>query len=330
MRRREFIAGLSAAAAWPVAARAQQAERVRRIGVLMAFGENDPEGRSWLSRFTNGLEQVGWIDGRNAQLIVRWAAGDPERTPVLAKDLVSLQPEAILSHGTPVTRALQRETSTIPIVFVTVGDPVGDGYAASLSRPGGNLTGFIFVEAEMGSKWLELLKTVAPNLKRAGAMFNPDTAPRHGTYYLPSFEAAARLLKVEPIIMPVRSMADIEDEITALGREPGGGFVATGDPFLLIDRASTTALAARNRTPAVYFHAVFVRDGGLLSYGPDNGDIFHRAASYVDRILRGTAPAELPVQVPTKFEMFINAKAAKALGLTIPQDLLVAADEVIE
>jgi putative tryptophan/tyrosine transport system substrate-binding protein len=313
-----------------VVTRAQQPDHVRRIGVLMAFAENDPEGRSWLSRFTNGLEQLGWIDGRNAQLIVRWAAGDPERTLLLAKDLVGLQPEAILSHGTPITRALQRETSTIPIVFVTVGDPVGDGYAASLSRPGGNLTGFIFVEAEMGSKWLELLKTVAPNVKRVAAMFNPDTAPRHGTYYLPSFEAAARLLKVEPIIMPVRSMADIEDGITLLGREPGGGLVATGDPFLLIDRASITALAARNRIPAVYFQAVFVRDGGLLSYGPDNGDIFRRAASYVDRILRGTGPAELPVQVPTKFEMFINAKAAKALGLTIPQDLLVAADEVIE
>jgi putative tryptophan/tyrosine transport system substrate-binding protein len=330
MKRRQFIAGLGSAAAWPLRASAQQSDRMRRIGVLMAFGENDPEGRNWLSRFTNGLEQLGWIDGRNAQLIVRWAAGDPERTLLLAKDLVGLQPEAILSHGTPITRALQRETSTIPIVFVTVGDPVGDGYAASLSRPGGNLTGFIFVEAEMGSKWLELLKTVAPNVKRVAAMFNPDTAPRHGTYYLPSFEAAARLLKVEPIIMPVRSMADIEDGITLLGREPGGGLVATGDPFLLIDRASITALAARNRIPAVYFQAVFVRDGGLLSYGPDNGDIFRRAASYVDRILRGTGPAELPVQVPTKFEMFINAKAAKALGLTIPQDLLVAADEVIE
>jgi putative ABC transport system substrate-binding protein len=331
MKRREFITLVGgAAAAWPLMARAQQPDRMRRIGVLMAFSENDPEGTVWLSNFTKGLQELGWTDGRNAQVDIRWGAGNPERMRMFAKELVNLQPDVILSHGTPVTRALQRETRTIPIVFVTVGDPVGDGYVASLPRPGGNLTGFIFAEAEIGGKWLELLTEIAPNVKRAAAMFNPDTAPHRGAYYLPSFEAAARSLKVEPITMPVHSRAEIEAGITSLGREPGGGFVAMGDPFILIDRKSTLLLATQNKVPAVYFHAVFPRDGGLLSYGPDNGDIFRRAAPYVDRVLRGANPAELPVQSPVKFELVINLKTAKALGLEAPWILQQRADEVIE
>jgi len=249
---------------------------------------------------------------------------------MFAKELVNLQPDVILSHGTPVTHALQRETRTIPIVFVTVSDPVGDGFVASLPRPGGNLTGFIFAEAEMGGKWLELLTEIAPNVKRAAAMFNPDVAPQRGAYYLPSFEAAARSLKVEPITIPVHSDAEVETGIISFGHAPGGGLLAMPDNFLLVHRAPTILLAARNKVPAVYFHAVFAKDGGLLSYGPDNGDIFRRAAPYVDRILRGAKPAELPVQVPVKFEMAVNVKTAQALGLTIPQSILLRADQVIE
>jgi putative tryptophan/tyrosine transport system substrate-binding protein len=256
--------------------------------------------------------------------------GYPERIQTLAKELVSLKPNVILAHGTPVTRALHRETRTIPIVFVTVGDPVGDGFVTNLSRPGGNITGFIFLEAEVGGKWLELLTEMAPDIKVAAAMFNPDTAPRRGTYYLPSFEAAAKTHNVEPITLPVLSIADIENGIALLGDGRAGGLVATGDPFLLIDRKATIALAAQRKVPAVYFHAVFVRDGGLIFYGPDNGDIFRRAAPYVDRILRGANPGELPVQIPTKYEMVVNLKTAKALGLDVPFRFQQLADEVIE
>jgi putative tryptophan/tyrosine transport system substrate-binding protein len=330
MRRREFIALFGSAAVWLPAGHAQERGGTRRIGVLMVTGENDRDGLVWLSKFTTGLEALGWKDGNNAHIDIRWGAGSSERIAMLARELVDLHPDVLLAQGTLVTQALQRETSTIPIVFVTVADPVGDGFVASLARPGGNITGFIFAEGEMGGKWMELLKTIAPNVKRAAAMFNPDTAPDRGAYYLPSFEAAARSLNVVPIPMPVHSSADIEVGFNSLGRELGGGFVATGDPFLLVDRKATVRLAAANKIPAVYYHAIFPRDGGLLSYGPDIGDIFRRAAPYIDRTLRGEKPAELPVQIPTKFEMVINIKSAKALGLTIPQTLLATADEVIE
>jgi ABC-type uncharacterized transport system substrate-binding protein len=331
LRRREFITLLGGAAAtWPLAARAQQQERMRRIGVLMGFGENDPEGTLWLSSFTRAFQELGWTDGRNVQMDVRWGASIFERQRMFAKELVSLHPDVILAHGTPVTAALQRETRTIPIVFGAVADPVGEGFVESLPRPGGNITGFIFTEGEMGGKWLELLKEIAPSVKRAATIFNPDTAPGRGSYYLPSFEAAARSLKVEPITLPVRSDTEIETAITSLGRKPGSGFVAIGDSFLVANRGPIILAAARNNVPAVYFHASFARDGGLFSYGPDNADIFRRAASYVDRILRGAKPAELPVQVPTKFERVINLKTAKAIGLDVPMHLQQLADEVIE
>jgi len=330
MRRREFIGGLGGAVAWPLAARAQQNDRMRRIGVLMNLSADDPVAQTLLSGFTQGLSELDWADGRNLRVDVRWAAGNVDLMPMFAKELVDLQPDVILSHTPPETIALQRETRTIPIVFVNVSDPVGPGFVANLSRPGGNLTGFILVEASMSGKWLELLTEIAPGVKRAAVIFNPDTAAGGGSYFLPSFEAAARALKIDPIAAPVHSDAEIETVITSLGREPRGGLVAPPDPFLAVHRASVILLAARNHVPAVYSATGFALDGGLISYGPDPRDAFHRAATYVDRILRGAKPADLPVQVPTKYQMVLNAKTAKTLGLTVPQSILLRADEVIE
>ena len=294
MKRRAFIVGLGSAAAWPVAARAQQAgDRVRRIGVLMPTAESDPEAKARLSRFTQGLAELGWTDSRNMRIDVRWTAGNLDLMRMFAKELVDLRPEIVFSATTPATSALQRETRTIPIVFVSVSDPVGAGFVARLPRPGGNLTGFISEEASVAGKWLELLTEIAPTVKRAAIMFNPGTAPGGGSYYLPAFEAAARSLKVAPIAAPVHSDADIEMVITSLGRESGGGLVVSTDAFMIVHRAPVILLAARNNVPAVYQTSVFARDGGLLSYGPDRADIFRRSASYVDRILRGAKPADL-------------------------------------
>jgi putative tryptophan/tyrosine transport system substrate-binding protein len=260
---------------------------------------------------------------------VRWAGADIDRARIYAKELVDLQPELILTQGTPMTAALRRETRTIPLIFMGVSDPVGEGFVAGLPRPGGNITGFISTEAEIAGKWLELLTNIAPGVKQVAMMFNPDVASV-GTYYLPAFEAAARSLQMKPIVAPVHSDAEIEAVITSLGREPGGGLVVTPDTFTLVHRAPIILLAAQNNVPAVYQFSFFVRAGGLLSYGPDFGDIFRRSASYVDRVLRGARPAELPVQQPTKFQMALNARTAKALGLTVPQSILLRADEVIE
>jgi putative ABC transport system substrate-binding protein len=331
MKRRDFITLLgTAAAAWPLAGHAQQPGRVRRIGVLMELDENDPQGKAWLSGFTQGLAALGWTDGRNLRMDVRWAAGNIDLIRMFAKELVGLQPDVILANSTPVTAALQRETRTIPIVFVNVSDPVGDGFVAGLPRPGGNSTGFGNQEPSMAGKWLELLTEIAPGVKRAAIMFNPDTAPYVRSYYLPSFDAAARSFKVAPIVAPAHSDGEIEQVITSLGREPGGGLVVMPDAFMGVHRAPIILLAARNNVPAVYWHSVIARDGGLLSYGPDIGDMFRRAAPYVDRILRGAKPADLPVQLPVKFEMALNAKTAKALGLVVPPSILLRADEVIE
>jgi putative ABC transport system substrate-binding protein len=296
----------------------------------MAYDENDPGAKARLSGFTQGLSKLGWTDGGNVRMDVRWAAGNVDRIRMFAKELVGLQPDVILAHSTPVTAALQRETRTIPIVFANVSDPVGPGFVASLPRPGGNITGFLNEEAAMGGKWLQLLTELTPRVKRVAIMFNPDTAPGGGSFYLPAFEAAARSLKVEPILARVHSDTEIETIITSLGREPRGGFVAMLDIFMLAHRAPIILLAARNNVPAVYPQSDYPRDGGLLSYGPDFVDIFRRAAPYVDRILRGAKPAELPVQLPVKFEMAVNAKTAKALGLVVPQSILLSADEVIE
>jgi len=329
MRRREFITLLGGAAvAWPLAARAQPAG-LRHVCVLMAFEENDSRPKVWLSRFTQGLSELGWVDGRNLRMDVRWAGDNVDLMRMFAKQLVDLQPDVILALGTPVTAALQRETRTIPIVFAIVSDPVGDGFVASLPHPGGNITGFHYAEASIGGKWLELLTQIAPGINRAAMIFNPDTAPGHGKYYMPEFEAAARSLKVTPIATPVHNVAELETVITGLGREPGGGFVGMGDFFVFVHRASMISLAAQNNVPAVYAWREIAQAGGLLSYGPDLEDIIRRAAPYVDRILRGANPAELPVQVPTKFEMAVNVKTAKSLGLEVPTSILLRADEVI-
>jgi putative tryptophan/tyrosine transport system substrate-binding protein len=330
MRRREFIALLGGVAAWPHAARAQQPDRIRRIGILMAFAENDPEPKSWLAGFTKALAELGWTDGRNLNMNVRWAAGSADRMRMFARELVDLQPDLILANSTPVTASLQRETQTTPIVFVAVSDPVGSGFVAGLARPGGNITGFADAETAMMGKWLELLTAIAPGVKRIAAMFNPDTASGHGSFFLPMLEAAARLLKVEVITARVRSDAEIEQTIISIGHEPGGGLVAIPDGFMVVHRGAVISQAARNSVPAVYWQSIFAKDGGLLSYGPDYLDLFRRAALYVDRILNGTKPSELAVQLPVKFNMAININTAKGLGLVVPQSILLGADEVIE
>jgi putative ABC transport system substrate-binding protein len=330
MRRREFMAGLGSAAAWPVAAHAQQPARVRRVGVLMGWDENDPEAKGWLSKFTQGLFELGWTDGRNMRMDVRWERDVGDRMQMLAKELVHLQPDVILANSTPVAAALQRETRTIPIVFVTISDPVGSDFVASLPRPGGNMTGFLNQDPSMGGKWLQLLTEIAPGVKRVALMFNPETAGYAASIYQAPFEAAARLLKVEPITAHVRSDAEIEKVITSLGREPGGGLVIAPHPNGGAYRALIISLAARNNVPAIYHATYWVRDGGLVGYGADRPDMYGRVAFYVDRILRGEKPADLPVQLPVKFEMAVNAKTAKALGLTVPQSILLLADEVIE
>jgi putative ABC transport system substrate-binding protein len=331
MRRRQFITLLGGAAvALPLAAHAQQPNHIPRIGVLLGWGEDDREAKANLSEFTQGLQQLGWIDGRNIQMEIRWASGSVERMRAFAKELVDMQPAVILSVTTEPTTTLQQETRTIPIVFVIVSDPVGAGIVASLASPGANLTGFVYAEGEIGGKWLELLKEIAPGIKRAAIMFNPNTAPGGGSYHLLSFETAARSFNVEPIIAAVHNDTEIETSIISLGREPGGGLVVMADAFMWSRRALAISLAARNKIPDIYPAADAARDGCLLSYGPDFRDVFRRAAPYVDRILRGAKPADLPVQVPTKFEFAINLKTARSLGLDVPLYLQQFANEVIE
>jgi putative ABC transport system substrate-binding protein len=327
IKRRTFIAGLGSAAAWPLAARAQQGDRVRRIGILMTVDENDADAKARISAFIQALADLGWTDGRNVRLDLRWGGGDSNRIRALAHELVGLQPDVIVTTTTLATAAVQREKPTIPIV-AGVGDPVASGLVPRLDRPGGNVTGFAGSEASMGGKWIELLSEVAPGLKRAAIMFGSDNSA--SLVYVPPFETAARKLKVEPIIATVYSELEIETAIIALGREPRGGLYVVPDALMRAHRARIISAAARHSVPAVYSASEFARNGGLLSYGPDLIDIWRRTASYVDRILRGAKPAELPVQLPTKFELVVNLKTAKALGLTIPETLLATADEVIQ
>jgi putative tryptophan/tyrosine transport system substrate-binding protein len=328
MKRREFIAGLGGAMAWPLVARAQQGERMRRIGVLMAFDENDPFAKLQLSAFTQALADLGWTDGRNVRMDLRWFGDDINRIRVLAHELVGLQPEIIVTAGTAATVAVQRETRTIPIIFADVNDPVASGIVPNLNQPGGNITGFAILEASLGSKWLELLSQIAPGLQRATIMFNPETTP--ASTFVPSFQTAARSLKVVPIMAPAHDDAEIERAITDLERESGGGLVVGPDLFTFLHRTSIISAAVQNKVPAVYALSTFVKDGGLLSYGADQVDTFRRAATYVDRILRGAKPGDLPVQSPTKYEMAVNLKTAKALGLAVPPSILLRADEVID
>jgi putative ABC transport system substrate-binding protein len=328
MKRRDFITLLGGAAAWPLVARAQQGERVRRIGILIAGNENDPVNKAMVSAFAQALADLGWTYGRNVRMELRYDGDDINRIRALAHELVDLQPDIILTGSTPATVALQRETRTIPIVFATVGDPVASGIVARLDRPSGNITGFAWGEASLGGKWLQLLSEIAPGLKRVAIMFNPDTAP--ASAYMPTLETAARSLKVVPIIAPVHSDVEVETAIIALGREPGGGLVVIPDVFVIAHRATIISAAARNKVAAVCWLSAFAREGGLLCYGVDFVDISRRTASYVDRILRGAKPGDLPVQLPTKFEMIVNLKTAKALGLAVPPSILLRADEVIE
>lgn len=314
----------------PLAAGAQQARRMRRIGVLMGLDESDPQAQARIAAFREALQALGWAEDRNLRMDVRWApTSDASLMQRFAKELVALQPDLILSHNTPTTATLLRQTRTIPIVFAVVSDPVGTRFVQSFSRPGGNVTGFTNIEPTMASKWVQLLKEIAPDVTRAAFLFNPATAP-YAEFYLRPFKAAAASLALDAIPTPVRNLSELEAAITAQARVPNGGLVLMTDSFLVTHRAKITSLVARNRLPAVYPFRDFIEVGGLLSYGNDLYDNFRRAATYADRILKGATPNELPVQAPVKFELVINIKAGKALGLTIPQTLLLRADQVIE
>jgi putative ABC transport system substrate-binding protein len=330
MRRREFITLIGgAAAAWPLAARAQQPDRMRRIGVLMGFAENDSRSHAHMAAFRDGLQKLGWTEGRNIRIDTRWAAFDAESRQRFAKELITLRPDLILSHSTPTTAELLLQTRTIPIIFATVTDPVGSGFVASLPRPGGNVTGFTLVEPTMAAKWVELLKEIAPRVNRVAMLFNPATAT-YADYFLKPFKAAAPSFAVEAIVAPVRDTSELESVIAAQAREPNGGLIVMPDSFTDTHREEITSLMARYRLPAIYAYRFFAALGGLLSYGADLGDNFRRAADYVDRVLKGEKPADLPVQAPTKFDLVINLKTAKALGLNVPNTLIGRADEVIE
>ena len=332
MRRRQFITLVgSAAAAWPLAARAQQASGIRRIGVLLGSAEGDSQTHAALAAFTKALQELGWTDGRNIRIETRWAAADTDRMRSLAKELVGLQPDLIVGHTTPVVAALQRETATIPIVFVLVSDPVGSRFVASLPRPGNNITGFINLESSLGGKWIEILRDILPRAKRAMLMFNPETATYHYYYWQP-FEAAARSQSIEPIAAPIHDAADIEHVISGASHRDNSGLVVMPDIFTTTRRSLDliVSLAASHRLPTIYSYQFMVAAGGLISYGVDNIDIYRRSTAYVDRILRGTKPADLPVQLPTRFEFAVNLKTAKGPGLDIPAMLLGRADEVIE
>jgi putative ABC transport system substrate-binding protein len=330
VRRREFIGLLgSTAATWPVAARGQQGERVRRIGVLMYTTENDDEGQSGLAAFREELGKVGWTEGHNIKFEARWAAADIESMKRFAKELVELRPDLVLTSSTPAAGAMLQQTRTVPIIFVLVADPVGSGYVASLPRPGGNATGFTPIVGSLGGKWVELLKEIAPRLARVALLFNPPTATFVEGFLHP-FKTAAASLGMEAIIAPVHDMPEVESVVATQAREPNSGLVVIPDAFTTRHRTEITSLAARYRVPAVYWSRSFAELGGLITYGPYIVDEYRRAASYADRILKGEKPADLPVQAPTRYELVINLKTAKALGLSVPQSLLTTADEVIE
>ena len=330
MRRREFIALLSGAAAWPLAARAQQADRVRRIGVLMAHPESDPEYQSYFNAFRHEIAERGWREDRNIKIESRWGAlDDPEMRERSARELLAWKPDLLLTQNTPPTASALHLTRTVPVVFVVVTDPVGSGFVKSLALPGGNATGFTIMEPSMGGKWLELLKEIAPQVRRVAFLFNPATAPYFDVYLNP-FKAAATSLGLEGFPAPVHEESEIETLFAAQARTPNTGLVLIPDGFLNVHRVKITSLAAQYRLPAVYPWRYFAELGGLLSYGADQLDQFRLAASYADRILKGEKPSDLPVQAPAKFELVINLKTAKALGLDVPSHIQQLADFVIE
>jgi len=330
--RREFIGLLGGmAAVWPLVARAQQPIRMRRIGMLMAYAETDREGQAFVATFRQSLAKQGWVDSRSIQIDIRWApaSSNAETRLQAAQELIALEPELIISHGTPNTATLHQRTRTVPIVFVNASDPIGSGFLTNFPKPGGNITGFITMEPTMAGKWLELLKEIAPRVLNCALLFNPATAP-YADYFEDPFNAAAACLAVKTTIARVRDLGELEAAIAAQAREPNGALVAMPDTFTTLHRAKITALASQYALPAAYPFRFFSTSGGLLSYGADTNDSYRRAAAYVDRILKGERPGELPVQAPAKFQLVINLKTAKTLGLDIPDNLLFTADEVIE
>jgi ABC-type uncharacterized transport system substrate-binding protein len=329
MRRRKFITLLGTAAAWPLVSRAQQRDRMRLIGVLMGFPESDRNAQSCLAALRGALAKLGWTEGNNLRIEVRWTTGDTDRIRTLAKELVDLRPDVILGQTTPVTDALIRGTRTIPIVFVTVSDPIASGFATSLARPGGNVTGFALFESSMGGKWVELLKQIAPRTVHVALLFNPATVVPL-KIYMPSIQAAASSLAIQVSNVPVHAQDEIEGVIAAQARNPGGGLIVTPDSFTTSNRELISALAARYGVPTIHNATSYAESGGLIAFGTDFVEQFRQVAGYIDRILKGAKPADLPVQNPTKFNLIINLKAAKGLDLDVPLHLQQAADEVIE
>jgi putative ABC transport system substrate-binding protein len=328
VKRREFITLVGGAAVWPLVARAQQSERMRRIGILMLFAEDDPAAKTRIGALIEGLQQLGWTVGRNLQVDIRWGATDAVRSRRYAAELVALAPDVVLAGASEATAALREATRTVPIVFVGVTDPVGGGYVASLARPGGNATGLSYVEYGMGGKWVELLKEIAPRVTRAAVLRDP-TLPA-GTGLLGAIQSAAPSFGVETSPVDVRDASEIERIIVDFARKPNGGLIVVASPVALLNRKLIIDMAANHRLPTVYFTKEFVKDGGLISYGADPVVQYKQAASYIDRIFQGEKPADLPVQAPTKYELAVNLRTAKALGLTVPPTLLTRADEVIE
>jgi putative ABC transport system substrate-binding protein len=327
MRRREFLTFLGGTAAWLPAARAQQSGPVRRIGVLMGVARDEPEGQARIRALREGLEKLGWVDGHNLRIEERWADGGIDSVRAYTAEMVKLSPDLIVANGTPFVEALHQATRSIPVVLVLSNDPVGLGHVASLAKPGGNITGFIFMELSLIGKWLEILKQAAPSVTRSALVFNPDTTP----YYLPylsSIEATPLPLALKGA--PIRDAAGLEALIQSIAREPGGSLISPAGPFNVIHDRTIAQLVERLRLPAISIYRQFAVDGGLIAYGPESADVFRRSAEYIDRILKGESPADLPVQAPTKFSFVINLKAAKLLGLTMPPTLLALADEVIE
>jgi putative tryptophan/tyrosine transport system substrate-binding protein len=332
MRRREFIALLGGAAVvWSSAAPAQQTNTLKRIGILLSGREDDPDYRARKSAFVEGLRSHGWTEGQNVELQLRWASGDPESIRRYARELLGLAPDVLFGNGTAVIAALQKETRSVPIVFAMVSNPVGDGFAASLANPRGNITGFSTHHPEIGGKWLELLKEIAPKTARVGLLYNPKTAAGAGSlFWQPVFETAARSFAIEAVVTPVDDPSEIGGKVAALAKEAHTGLLVMPDFFSIVHRKPIIAAANRNGLPAIYPFRVFATAGGLMVYGVDTIDLNRRAASYVDRILRGDKPSDLPVQQPTKFELVINLRAARALAIEVPQSLLARTDEVIE
>jgi putative ABC transport system substrate-binding protein len=326
--RRDFITLLGGAAAWPVSATAQQPTRLRRIGVLMTLAADDPEAQARNAAMLQGLSELGWTIGRNVQIDYRWGVGDPDRYRREAAELIELAPDVILTSGAAGTGALQRVTQTVPVVFVQVTDPVGAGYVASLSQPGGNMTGFTLFEYSTSGKWLELLKQIAPSVTRVAVLRDPSSTTGMGQFA--AIQSIAQPLGVELSPVDLRDPGGIERSVEAFARRPNGGLIATSGAYAILQRDLIIMLAARHRLPAIYSYRFFVTSGGLISYGTDSIDPFRRSAGYIDRILRGEKPADLPVQAPTRYETVLNLKTAKALGLNVSPDILVRADEVIE